>query len=465
LYSVVVGDLSAGTTTKIAVKGKDINEWLHRIDVFLNYRNRNDVDGLGIRLKTFMIALANMLPVAFGNVTSGATMDSAKHPVERLLGEASLTLWSFALNPLEEYYGTNQEVERMYEAWVDLKSRGIVGNTVATAGSTLSPVSRDNEDETTEALVLLANGDSLRSQDENSRIWRHILPSVTERSKSSFSSELRHGVSPYAAGGFLPTPMSVSWHGTRVCRAKWMAREELAGGPPLYKTIPGRFRAEGKEEIEIKGKYCAYWTEVIRQKCQGKDPAQLIPRVTALLNVLKNPRPYMRDTADWPEAPIWKVQIRRRSQFAREVALPVWIVASDFDTEYLAVAEHLRTLYQRAYSHVGLKIPDNSSSSTVDHGSKISQTITSMALTEHGESIIPTYSSNVIDSGPEDDDQTFRNSVNLRKISKSKEQRDRVRELTAKRTRRYYARLKAERQKESERRPTGNRSEGRASDM
>ena len=122
-------------------------------------------------------------------------------------------------------------------------------------------------------------------------------------------------------------------------------------------------------------------------------------------------------------------------------------VASDFDTEYTAVAEYLDMLCKRAYSHVGLKIPYISSSSAVDTGSDISRTNTSMAYTGHGESIKPVYPTDVSYSGLRGDDQLSHTAFTLQEIWKLKEQRDRTRKLTAERTRRYYARRRAEKEK------------------
>lgn len=452
LYSVLVGDRPRGILATITVKGNDIDRWLRHIDAFLKYRNYEDVDKLGLQLKTLMISLADTFPVALGQVNLREGTDSTVHPVRHLFAEAALTLWSFALNPLREYHGIKREVARLRMEFVVIWSSRSVRDAILPA-STLPIASGNSEHETAESLLHLAQGPCAGVREADSQMESHVMSSATERWTSLGSSTVGYPASAVPArraSSFWLEPMSLSpRYDSRACRnnrIRWMSREKLAGGPPLYKTLPGKTKAEGNEEIAIKGKYCNYWTDRILQKCQGKDPAQLVSRLTTLLGVLKDTRPYLRDPAEWSEAPVSKVRKRRCNAFAREVALSLWIVASDFDAEYPAVAEYLGMLCERAFSHVGLNIPGITSLNAEGTGSEVSQPITGMAHTDHGESGRHAYSADVTDSGFGGEDRSSRIFDILQEISKLKKQSDRTRELTAKRTRRYYARLRAQKQ-------------------
>jgi hypothetical protein len=367
LYNVVIGVRSSGISASITVKGDDIDQWLRHIDAFLKYRNYKDVDKLGLQLKTLMISLADIFPVALGQI--------------------------------------KREVTRLRMEFVVIWSSRSVTDAILPA-STLPIASGNSEHETAETLLHLAQGPCAGVREADSQMESHVMSSATERWTSLGSSTVGYPASAVPgrrASGFWSEPMSLSpRYDSRVCRnnrIRWMSREKLAGGPPLYKTLPGKTKAEGNAEIAIKGKYCNYWTDLILQKCQGKDPAQLVSRLTTLLGVLKDTRPYLRDPAEWSEAPVSKVRKRRCNAFAREVALSLWIVASDFDAEYSAVAEYLGMLCERAFSHVGLNIPGISSLNAEGTGSEISQPITGMAHTDHGESGRHAYSADVTDSG------------------------------------------------------------------
>lgn len=388
LYNITAGDRRSGIPAKIKVKGKVIDQWLNRIDLFLCYRNRKDEDGLALQLNKILVSLADMFPMTPAQAASRETMDFTDHPVKRLFKDVALTLWSFALDPIQEYNGAKQEVDRMCVESVVIWPGGYAGNPMPPASSS-SAASGDGEREIAETLLLLARGSCFRSEAENSRIESRVLSNVPERTTSSISFEPGDAISTASldkASGCQATPMSFpTWDNSRACRsihAKWTAREQMAEGSPLYKVLPKYMREGG---TEIKGKCSDYWMDLILQRCKGNDPAQLVPWFTVLLDTLKDPRRYTRDRAGWPEAPSSGALKERRRGFARDVALALWIVASDCEKEYSAVAAYLGWLNERAFSHVGLRIPEVSSYRSVAAESGFSSTSARVACTDHEE--------------------------------------------------------------------------------
>lgn len=436
LYTVVRGDNKSGTSAHITVRGDSLHNWLLRVESILNYRRYSDTDQLGIQLTSWMVSLGKLLPVAPAEappwIPGASTSDPYFSRLLSFFGDIALTFWIFALNPIEEYYGVKEELYRMRENVEDMLASEGARATPQARAVILTPLSPGRR-EMTDPLALRAGQQGIISKAAIPTI-RRIAPfpqnlntgdpestvrypdasgdHSSQSSMFSLSDSRQEPLEDAAVQKVTPATelgdstlslkeatLLTAWEQAEKLRLRSLRcsdhlrklkkqeeQEKLECDPPLYEILPKwACPSEGKKGVRIKGETVQYWQNRLQQRYDVHDPTLLASRLSALLDVLRDPTPCFRDRLEWQEAP-WPdtLQSRRRS-FAKEVALAVWYAAEGAPSDCDKSPELVGWLEERAFSFAGLQLPTELSGSNYNGTvSKASHTTTGAASTTGG---------------------------------------------------------------------------------